>query len=326
MKYLITGCAGFIGSSLTKELLKRGHLVLGVDRLDDVLYSSEIKRRRLDPLLALPNFEFLEMDICDRSLLTNMTAFAPEVLINEAGLPGQEASWKSLESYSHSNFLGAYSIAQMAVELGVRKFVQASTSSIYGLNATGNEESEKDPISPYGVTKLAAENILKAVFDKTNIDFVTVRYFSVYGPGQRPDMGIYKFINLSLMGLPVKVYGDGEQSRDFTYVLDAVDGTIAAAEYGISGQAYNLSGGAIVTVSELLSEIASVLGKDIEKIYQIGPRGDQFATSADTSKARRDLYWKPQVKLSAGIKHQVDWQKSLLDIQQLDIHSHHLPN
>ena len=315
MKYLVTGCAGFIGSSLTKELVERGHRVLGIDNFDGTLYPSDIKRSRLDALLSQFDFEFLEMDIRDRSFLSQISTFRPEVLINEAGLPGQEASWNSLDLYSQSNFLGAFSIAQIAVETGVRKFVQASTSSVYGLNATGSEESKKDPISPYGVTKLAAEHILKAVFEKTKVDFVTVRYFSVYGPGQRPDMGIYKFINSSLMGSPVNIYGDGLQSRDFTYVLDAVNGTIAAAEYGRSGQAYNLSGGEIVTVSKLLLEIENISGRRFKKIYQTAPRGDQLATSADTSKAQRDLHWKPLVRLYEGIKQQYEWQKSLLNFQ-----------
>jgi UDP-glucuronate 4-epimerase len=307
MRYLISGCAGFIGSNICNKLIQQGHQVLGVDRLDNILYSSGNKQERLNELNG-ENFTFLHGDLCSVEILNQIRQFSPEIIINEAGLPGQLLSWDSLESYTQSNLIAAYELAQLALELQVSCYVQASTSSVYGSAAIGGENLPKNPNSPYGVTKLAAENILSALFLGTNVRYVAVRYFSVYGPGQRPDMGIFKFIESWRQKLEVGIYGDGEQSRDFTYVDDAAEATLLAALKGENQTAYNISGGQVKTVNEVLKELEVILNGQILRKYIGRPRGDQLHTSAETNQAWEHLNWKSKMDFTEGIYKQVQWQ------------------
>jgi len=310
MRYLVSGCAGFIGASICKELIELGHTVLGVDRLDSILYPSFVKKRRLTQLGG-ENFKFLECDIRDKAFSAQVKKFRPEIVINEAGLPGQSLSWSSLDAYTEANFLAAYTLGQISLEVGVTNFVQASTSSIYGLSAEGNEDSPIVPGSPYGVTKMSAEYVLSALFAGAAINFNIVRYFSVFGPWQRPDMGIYKFIDSALNDRPVCIFGDGSQSRDFTYVDDVVGATLAASNQPFSHAAFNISGGEIKTVNQVLNEIEIILGKSLTREYVAAPRGDQLHTSAITQKARDILSWNPKVGFSAGLAKQINWQQNL---------------
>ena len=307
MRYLVSGCAGFIGSNICNKLIRQGHHVLGIDRLDEILYSSEMKKNRLKELHG-EKFTFLYGDICSEETLTKIREFKPEIVINEAGLPGQLLSWDALESYTQSNLIAAYELAELALELEVSCYVQASTSSVYGSAALGGENLPKHPNSPYGVTKLAAENILSALFLGTKVRYVAVRYFSVYGPGQRPDMGIFKFINSASQNMAVEIYGQGEQSRDFTFVDDAADATLMAAIKGENQTAYNISGGQVYTVNEVLMEIERILQTRIIRKYVGRPRGDQLHTRAETTQAWQHLNWKPRANFRDGLYKQVQWQ------------------
>ena len=180
MKYLVSGCAGFIGAQITEELLMQGNQVLGVDRLDEFLYSSKIKQTRLKVFLENTNFVFIQSDIVEDEFKDLVSKYSPDVIINEAGLPGQSLSWDMIETYSESNFIAAYTLGKIAVELGVPTFLQASTSSVYGSVVNGSEDAAKVPISPYGVTKLAAENSLNALLAGTDTKLIIVRYFFIY--------------------------------------------------------------------------------------------------------------------------------------------------
>ena len=310
MRYLVTGCAGFIGSAICHDLLQKNHEVLGVDRLDHLLYSRDFKIKRLEKL-EHRNFEFLLSDVESEEFRLKTLSFLPQIVINEAGLPGQVLSWTEIDSYAQSNFLAAYKLGQIAKEINAEVFVQASTSSIYGLNACGDENLPKNPASPYGVTKMAAEHVLSALLTDSETKLVTVRYFSVFGPSQRSDMGIYKFIEAALNGRPVHIFGDGEQSRDFTFIRDAVAGTLAAATHGEKLEAYNISGGYVKSVNAVLNDIEDILGTQLDKKYIKGPKGDQNKTLANTLKAKNQLGWEPKTNFYDGLIEQIEWQKQL---------------
>ncbi len=310
MNYIVTGCAGFIGSNLVHSLLEQNHKVLGVDRLDDVLYSSEVKKKHLRKLIDHKSFQFIEADVESLEISPQLMKFEPEVVINEAGLPGQSLSWSNLRAYTQSNFLAACAIADLSKKLKVRKFVQASTSSVYGALVSGDEDLPKNPISPYGSTKLAAEQVLKLLFENSEAELTIVRYFSVYGRHQRPDMGIYKFIEAAINGSHFTVFGDGSQSRDFTHIDDAVAATQLAAECGKNLETYNVAGGHVKSVNELLDLIDKCFDRRIPREFIEAPIGDQKYTQGSTVKAQRDLNWAPKVPISAGLLDQINWQIS----------------
>ncbi len=316
MKYLISGAAGFIGWNLSKNLLGRGDEVIGVDNMNSVLYSSAQKRSNLETLMKHPNFKFFEMDISDKTSYSVINQVFPEIVINEAGLPGQSVSWSNVDAYLKANVLGASTLAEWAVDRGgVRKFVQASTSSVYGDLAIGTEDEAYNPSSPYGVTKAAAEMMLKLVFSGSEVSYSVVRYFSVYGPGQRPDMGIYKFIDAGLHHRVLEIYGDGTQSRDFTYIDDAVAATITVAESGENGKIYNVSGGNSITINKLLEILEIELG-ELNIVFKDQPRGDQLHTKADTSRLRQELGWSSEIDCLRGVKNQIAWQRMFMDSRQ----------
>jgi nucleoside-diphosphate-sugar epimerase len=310
VNYIVTGCAGFIGSNLVHSLLEQNHKVLGVDRLDDVLYSSEVKKKHLRKLIDHKSFQFIEADVESLEISPQLMKFEPEVVINEAGLPGQSLSWSNLRAYTQSNFLAACAIADLSKKLKVRKFVQASTSSVYGALVSGDEDLPKNPISPYGSTKLAAEQVLKLLFENSEAELTIVRYFSVYGRHQRPDMGIYKFIEAAINGSHFTVFGDGSQSRDFTHIDDAVAATQLAAECGKNLETYNVAGGHVKSVNELLDLIDKCFDRRIPREFIEAPIGDQKYTQGSTVKAQRDLNWAPKVPISAGLLDQINWQIS----------------
>lgn len=313
MNYIVTGCAGFIGSNLTQSLLEQNHKVLGVDRIDNLLYSSTIKKTHLRKLISHKKFQFIEADVEALEISPQIRKFEPEVVINEAGLPGQSLSWSNLRAYTQSNFLAACAIAEFSKKLKVRKFVQASTSSVYGALVSGDEDLPKNPISPYGSTKLAAEQVLRLLFENSETELTTVRYFSVYGRHQRPDMGIYKFIEAVIKGSHFRVFGDGSQSRDFTHIIDAVSATQLAAEHGKNFETYNVAGGHVKSVNELLDLIDKNFDRKTPREFIHTPIGDQIHTQGSTVKAQKDLNWSPKVPFSSGLSEQINWQISQLN-------------
>jgi UDP-glucose 4-epimerase len=303
---LVTGAAGFIGSHLTERLLDRGVTVLGVDRLSDY-YDPAIKAANVAPLADRPGFTFVEADLAEvasPALLEDV-----EVVYHLAGQPGVRPSWgRSFEIYANDNVMATQALLEAAKEAPIDRFVYASSSSVYG-NAERFPTAETDrpqPLSPYGVTKLAAEHLCHLYAKSYGVPACSLRYFSVYGPGQRPDMGFHRFIRAATSGQPVRIFGDGLQSRDFTYVGDIVTATMAAGELGVAGEVYNVAGGSRVTVLDVLGMLERILDLPIEVLHEEAARGDARDTSGDTTKAARGLGYSPSVSLEEGLAAQAD--------------------
>jgi len=230
-------------------------------------------------------------------------------------MPGLTRSWTDFELYESCNLQGTQRLLEAVRGLSsLRRFIYGSTSSVYGRYGSGDETLPLRPISPYGVTKLAAENLCRAYADEWGLPLVVLRYFSVYGPGQRPDMGYYRFIEALLTGQPVIVHGDGLQSRGNTYVSDCVAATAAALQAPL-GEVYNVGGGETANVWEILGKLERLLGRKAGVRREPARRGDQRVTAADTTKLWRHLGWQPRVGLDEGLARQVEWQQGRLQRQ-----------
>jgi len=306
---VVTGAAGFIGSHLCEVLVQRGFEVVGVDCFTDY-YDPAIKRKNLRGLLAGPRFRLLELDLSSADL--GVLPEAPRWVFHQAAQAGVRASWgREFESYARHNVLATQRLLERYRGTAVERVVVASSSSVYG-DAERLPTSETDlprPFSPYGVTKLAAEHLALLYARNFGVPAVALRYFTVYGPRQRPDMGFHRFITALLHGRPITVYGDGEQTRDFTYVDDAVAANLAAAERGVQGRAYNIGGGSRVSVNHVLAELARIAGITPIVTHGAAQPGDPRDTGADIARARADLAWSPTVTLAEGLARQVAWQK-----------------
>lgn len=310
MKALVTGCAGFIGSSLTDKLLEEGHHVIGIDCFTEY-YPVEIKKRNLQSALKNRNFTFIESDLLD------MNTF-PEVnyIFHQAAQAGVRASWgKSFEIYMRNNILATQRLLEYYKDRELKKFIFASSSSIYGdvEELPVKEDAPKKPISPYGVTKLAAENLCYLYHKNYGLPAVSLRYFTVYGPRQRPDMGIHKFITAALRGDEITIFGNGEQTRDFTYISDIVKANLQAAECKPDWISLNIGGGSRISVSELLRIIENSVGKRTKIKYVENQKGDVRDTHADTALARKVIGYKPEVNVETGIAKQVEFMRELLE-------------
>lgn len=306
---LVTGVAGFVGSRVARSLLDQGATVVGVDNFLAESYSRTLKESNLLQLKMFDNFQFFEIDLRSANLQT-----LPHVdfVINEAAMPGLMLSWSHLSLYLDSNVLIVGRLLDFARERGIKRFLQVSTSSVYGAFAVDSEDSPVAPVSPYGVTKLAAEHLIKSFANSYKIPFVILRYFSVYGPGQRPDMAYNKFINAALQRAPITIFGDGSQKRTNTYIDDCVSGTIEALKNGKNGETYNISGSASISVSRAVEIISELAGFDIEVNYEDQRPGDQTETKGDSRKALRDFKFTAKVSPEEGLKAQFEWQKSLI--------------
>jgi nucleoside-diphosphate-sugar epimerase len=309
VKCVVTGAAGFIGSHLCASLLKQGHDVVGLDAFVPY-YDRSIKERNLVGLRGAASFRFLERDLRKDDLLP-IVADA-EVVFHVAAMAGLLWSWSHFDWYDGCNVLGTQRLLD-ALRLArgpLKRLINASTSSVYGKVAAGDEDAPTQPISPYGVTKLAAEHLCRAYGDAYGLPCVTLRYFSVYGPGQRPDMGYFKFIDAGLRGETVTVFGDGQQSRGNTYVDDCVAATIAAAD-AAPGTTYNVGGGEPANVWQVLALIEELLGQKIATRTAPARPGDQSVTLANVGRIARDLGWRAQTSLRDGLAKQVAWQRSM---------------
>ena len=313
MKILVTGGAGFIGSHLAEKLASNGHQVKVIDSLSNVLYSSELKVKNLE-MFDKFGIEFIQMDLNDPKLEKYATDL--DVVINQAAIPGLVKSWTHLDEYMNSNVVGLGNLLKVCSENQVGRFIQISTSSVYGQEAVGDEHSELKPFSPYGVSKLAAENLVRAYSLNFGLSFTILRYFSVYGPRQRPDMAYQKFITSIIDNKPIVVYGDGKQTRTNTFVGDIVNGTISAFEVGeiSNGKTYNLCGSTSVTLLEAIELIESMLGKKAKVVFEQATRGDQKNTAGDTTLAQEHLNFWPEVDLKSGIEEQIAWNTKALKI------------
>ena len=302
IKVTVTGACGFIGSHLTKQLIERGFHVVGVDCLDDNLYSRSVKESRLKALKQLSNFDFANINIATDDLDSSISD--SKFVFNLAAIPGQVLSWKLFDKYVESNILGTKKVIDSCIRNKVTKIIHASTSSVYGKFAVGDELQDTKPISPYGITKLAAENLLFALTSSNNLDFTILRYFSVYGPGQRPDMAIQRFLTAIKMGQEINITGDGTQKRDITYVQDVVEATISASSKTEKKQIFNISGGKQFTLNQIIDECFNVSGLKSKINYVDRPIGDQEETFGDISKAQKLLGFNTTFDIKTGLSNQ----------------------
>jgi nucleoside-diphosphate-sugar epimerase len=309
MKCLVTGAAGFIGSHLCEELLQRGHDVVGIDSFIPY-YPKAIKQQNLAKASANSRFQFHSLDLRHDNL--EFAIGGSEVVFHLAAMPGLIKSWTDFDLYNSCNVQGTQRLLEGIYKVApkLRRFVYASTSSVYGKYSTGDESMPTRPTSPEGVTKLAGEHLCRAYAENHGIPVVVARYFSVYGPRQRPDMGYYQFIKaLQNKGI-ITVFGDGQQVRGNTYVSDCVAATIAVAEAPI-GETYNLGGGESASVWDILHKLEAIAGKKVQ-VKQDSPRpGDQRQTFADTTKLRQHFGWQAKIGLDEGLKRQWDWQRDV---------------
>ena len=307
MNALVTGAAGFIGSHVVAALLNDGAQVTGVDAFTDY-YARSIKESNLDVNRGGDGFRFVEgrlQDLDLGELLQGVTH-----VFHLAAQAGVRKSWgRDFRVYTDNNVDATQQLLEACVGRPLHRVVYASSSSLYGDNAAipMREDALPQPVSPYGVTKLAAEQLCYLYFVNHGVPAVSVRYFTVYGPRQRPDMAFHRFFRAALTGQPIVLYGDGGQTRDFTFVADAVAATMAAGRIGVPGRAYNIGGGSRVTVNDVLAIVQRLVGHPVEVRREPVQKGDMRDTYADTTLARADLGFAPTVSLEQGLESEYRW-------------------
>lgn len=309
MRCVVTGAAGFIGSHLCEDLLRRGHTVVGVDCFTPY-YPPQLKAHNQAVVLAHPHYHFYAADL-RRDPLDPIVDDA-DAIFHLAAMPGLPKSWSDFDGYWTCNVQGTQrlldAVRQSAGRL--RRLVLASTSSVYGKLALGNEAAPTRPVSPYGVTKLAAEHLAQAYAEAYDLPLVTLRYFSVYGPRQRPDMAYNRFLRALLRDEPIEVFGDGQQVRGNTFVTDCVEATVAALEAPV-GEVYNVGGGESAAVLDVIHRLEEITGRKAVVTFKSPRLGDQRQTFADTTKIRSHLRWQPRTRLDDGLARQWQWQSGL---------------
>jgi UDP-glucose 4-epimerase len=313
MRALVTGAAGFIGSTLVDSLLDEGVDVVGVDAFTDH-YDPARKRANIEGALRRPGFRLVEADLRTAPLEPLLEGVTH--VVHLAAIPGVRASWgPSFRAYAENNVIATQRLleAVRAAGAGVARFVAASSSSVYGMPTRfpTPEDEPPRPLSPYGVTKVATESLLQAYSGSFGISTVGLRYFTVYGPRQRPDMGIHRFFEAARAGAPVTVFGDGRQTRDFTFVADAVRATREAMTCPTPAPVYNVGGGHRIALRDLLDEIAAITGRPLERRHIEPQPGDPRDTASDTTRARHDLGFEPRTQLAEGLALQWAWQRRL---------------
>src|SRR2546426_5341562 len=300
-RYLVTGCAGFIGSSLVDALLAEGCEVVGIDAFTDY-YPRDRKQAAIAAAVPHPACELVEHALGEGPP-PDEALEGVDGLFHLAARPGVRASWgMGFEPYVHDNVLATHVVAECAARRGLR-VVFASSSSIYGdaLAYPTGEDAAPAPVSPYGVTKLTCEHLLRAHARNFELDYVGLRYFTVYGPRQRPDMAFARIVGSLVGGPSFEVYGDGTQSRDFTYVQDAVAATILAMRKAPSGAIYNVGGGSEATLRDSVATVEELSGRTLNVGYGKGAAGDVRRTLADTERIRGEVGWEPTVDLREGL-------------------------
>jgi UDP-glucose 4-epimerase len=307
MKVVVTGAAGFIGSHLVERLLGEGHEVTGVDGFVD-FYPRAVKEKNLSLARAHPRFRLVEGLLQDIPL-DGLLEGAGQVY-HLAAQAGVRSSWgREFQLYTDHNVLATQRLLEAAVEAGVPRLVYASSSSVYGDSVALplHEDAACRPLSPYGVTKLAAENLACLYERNHGLPAVSLRFFTVYGPRQRPDMAFHRFLAAARDGTPIRVFGDGKQTRDFTYVDDIVTATIRAADSGRPGCVYNVGGGQRLALEDVLRTIEQVTGRPLAITRDEAQKGDMRDTFADTTAAKRDLAFRPTVTLPEGLAREWEW-------------------
>jgi UDP-glucuronate 4-epimerase len=316
MKMLLTGAAGFIGSHLAERLLHAGHDVVGLDSFDSFLYPAAAKERNAARLAGRRHFTLVRGDVCDGALVRRLAAGA-EVVVHLAALAGVRPSLADPARYARTNVEGTLQVLEACRAAGVRRLVFASSSSVYGVRALeGGAFREDDPClhpaSPYAATKRAGELLCSTYRDLYGIGSAQLRFFTVYGPRQRPDMAIHKFTRAIAAGEVVTVFGDGSSARDYTYVDDVVDGVYGACLAVTPGRSevYNLGGSRTTTLRRLLGLIGEALGREPLLAFAPDQPGDVPLTHADVSRAAQDLGYAPQVPIDEGIRRFVSWYRA----------------
>ncbi len=309
MQAVVTGCAGFIGSHVTEQLLATGWSVLGIDCFSPT-YDTSTRRSLIGGLSKHPEFEFIEGDVNDIDLLPHVAD--ADVVFHLAARPGVRASWVDFSNVSRANILATQRVLDAVAVHPSTRLVFASSSSVYG-RAAAYPTTESDPlapISPYGVTKAACESLVGAYVSQMDIDVVSLRYFTVYGPRQRSDMAFTKWIRAALASNPVTVYGDGTAVRDFTFVDDIVDATIAVAAADLSGhEIFNVAGGSPTTVNEVLGLIERLVERPLILEHTPKALGDPDRTGGTTDRLRAATNWAPMWTVEDGLAEQVAWVK-----------------
>lgn len=312
MKIVVTGAAGFIGSHLCEALIRQGHDVVGADMISGHP-NGKLKELNLKNLLKERRFQWHEGDLlaCD---VTELLAGA-DCIFHLAAIAGVRNSWgPHFAEYVQLNVLLTQRILEACKEAThLTKFVYASSSSVYGggEGEYSSESSPTRPISPYGLTKLAGEQLCSVYYRQYGVPYTALRYFTVYGPRQRPDMGFHRFMRAAWFDEPLTVYGDGEQTRDFTYISDLVEATIAAMHYPKHGTVFNVGGVETASVNSVIQSIEALAGKPLRIAYLPEQPGDPKATKADVTLARKELNYEPKVPLAEGLARQWDYIKEL---------------
>ena len=311
MKALVTGAAGFIGSHLTAALLDNGATVVGIDCFTDY-YPRAIKEKNLEENKLREGFRFAETAIEHADLPALLDGVTH--VFHLAAQAGVRKSWgKDFKTYTVNNVDATQLLLEACVGRPIERFVHASSSSVYGdrVQIPMREDALPQPVSPYGVTKMAAEQLGYLYHVNYGVPVVAMRYFTVYGPRQRPDMAFHRFIHAALRDEPITLYGDGGQTRDFTFVSDAVAATIAAGTRGVNGRSYNIGGGSRVSMHEVIRIIERVASRPLKVNLEPAQKGDMRDTYADTTLARQDLAFQPKVSLEEGIEAEYRWLSSL---------------
>ena len=312
---LITGVAGFIGSSLAEKLLKDNFKVIGIDSFTNY-YSPHIKEKNIENCLKHSNFSFIhqDLDTLDLSTIFENT----EYVFHLSAQPGARASWgKEFTTYVKNNI----SVTQKILEslknnTTLKKFIFASSSSVYGNQSSkmNEETSLTRPVSPYGVTKLAAENLANLYFKNYGVPTISLRYFTVYGPKQRPDMAFTRFFYSIIKEQKLTIFGNGEQTRDFTYVDDVVKATVNAATSNSVGEILNIGGGSVFSIVQIIEFMKEITGKELEIDFKKEQKGDVKHTSADISKSEKLIDYKPSIDIKYGLTQQYEYIKNNLNL------------
>ena len=306
--YLITGAAGFIGARTAELLIRDGHTVVGIDNMNDA-YDPRMKEYRLRKMQAMPGFNFHQQDISDKSIIDQFKNEKFDGVINLAARAGVRYSVENPWVFVESNTLGTLNMLEICRQTGTKKFIVASTSSIYGSNPPyppPESASSSEPLQPYAASKKGAEAMSHAYHHLYGIDVSILRFFTVYGPAGRPDLAHLRFVQWIIEGRPIRVNGDGEQSRGFTYIDDIARGTILALK-PVGYEVINLGGHEVITINNLIKLIEEVVGKKAEVQYGPANPADMFTNWADVTKAGQVLGWEPQFNMRAGVEKLVEW-------------------
>ena len=309
---VVTGVAGFIGSHLAQALLDQAHTVIGVDQFNPY-YDPQLKRQNVANLEPYSNFKLIEGDI--QALDWEGLLVDTDVVYHQAAQAAVRASWgEGFCSYTEQNINATQILLEAAKTANLRRFIYASSSSIYGnaITLPTQETICPQPVSPYGITKLAGEQLCTLYYQNYQVPTVSLRYFTVYGPRQRPDMAFHKFFKAALTGEPITIYGDGQQTRDYTFVQDAIAANLAAAEVPEAvGEIFNIGGGSRVGLMDVIDTMEAVSDRPIQRHHIEQARGDARHTAADITKASRILGYQPQVTLQAGLAAEWQWVQKL---------------